>query len=405
MRAWEKGVKAISIYRDGSKGAQPVKIKLDEEVDQEVHDEQQDLLALTQEVERLKAELAKQNVPVTATRVKFSCPTTYPLRKKIRLDGHEIYMHVGLYENGSVGEVFLTGVQGSFVAGCSIVLQRFYPWVSNTGVPFEDLYRKVWSGLLCPQKVGMGRFKGMHRLCPLLSLNCLKGMDEGEFKRYADNFYGKNQSVGFLQTFAPLTMNLINASQRSSISKRFDRGRADACWWLRESRVEPTTSPAKTSDPCPVCGSLMVRTGKCKTCVSCSYSDGGCGWKKVVDKIRIVSVRWRTVEMIDCPFLSNIGDTNMKLPKTPTMGILNLRQGSTWISKVVEEILGSFVAETGMRVILSNMRIGEVVELKSDRNGGMVARVVWYVMGSRFAGTYDARGYLVGLYPTSMTIT
>ena len=58
-----------------------------------------------------------------------------------------------------------------------------------------------------------------------------------------------------------------------------------------------------------------------------------------------------------------------------------------------------FRYETGMRVILSNMRIGEVVELKSDRNGGMVARVVWYVMGSEFAGTYDARGYLVGLYP------
>lgn len=58
-----------------------------------------------------------------------------------------------------------------------------------------------------------------------------------------------------------------------------------------------------------------------------------------------------------------------------------------------------FRYDTGMCVILSNMRIGEVVETKHDGNFNKCAKVAWYVMGSKFAGTYDARGYLVGLYP------
>ena len=277
MRAWEKGVKAISIYRDGSKGAQPVKIKLDEEVDQEVHDEQQDLLALTQEVERLKAELAKKNVPVKATRVKL--PDNVPsLRKKIRLDGHEIYMHVGLYENGSAGEVFLTGVQGSFVAG---MLDSFATLLSlgfQYGVPFEDLYRKFEAVSFAPQG-WYSEIKGYASSLPSLILKLLKkGIDDGEFKRYADNFYGKNQSVGFPANFRPADHELdkriaeiinqqkdLTDDEQSLVNDFVDQ----------ELNQQPVQQ--KTSDPCPVCGSLMVRTGKCKTCVSCSYSDGGCG--------------------------------------------------------------------------------------------------------------------------------
>lgn len=277
MRAWEKGVKAISIYRDGSKGAQPVKIKLDEEVDQEVHDEQQDLLALTQEVERLKAELAKKNVPVKATRVKL--PDNVPsLRKKIRLDGHEIYMHVGLYENGSVGEVFLTGVQGSFVAG---MLDSFATMLSlgfQYGVPFEDLYRKFEAVSFAPQG-WYSEIKGYASSLPSLILKLLKkGIDDGEFKRYADNFYGKNQSVGFPANFRPADHEL-DKRIAEIINRRNDLTEDEQMlvddFVNQELNQQPVQQ--KTSDPCPVCGSLMVRTGKCKTCVSCSYSDGGCG--------------------------------------------------------------------------------------------------------------------------------
>lgn len=317
MRAWEKGVKAISIYRDGSKGAQPVKIKLDEEVDQEVHDEQQDILALTQEVERLKAELAKQNVPVKATRVKL--PDNVPsLRKKIRLDGHEIYMHVGLYENGSVGEVFLTGVQGSFVAG---MLDSFATLLSlgfQYGVPFEDLYRKFEAVSFAPQG-WYGEIQGYASSLPSLILKLLKkGLEDGAFKRYAENFYGKKitgdstflidseqkqvKVWDYVLTFNEeremygkprydlLEINEAIERHRKidpSFEKRFadfintQKDLTDADQEIINDFVEQELKQQpvqqKTSDPCPVCGSLMVRTGKCKTCVSCSYSDGGCG--------------------------------------------------------------------------------------------------------------------------------
>ena len=242
FRAWRKGVKAISIYRDGSKGAQPIRIT--ENVEADPIQSQTDMLLLQGEVDRLRAELSKASVPVPAHRVKLP-DNVCSVRKKLKLDGHEIYMHVGLFEDGSIGEVFITGIQGTFVAGMLDAFATLFSIGLQYGIPFDDLYRKFEAVSFAPQ--GFNReIEGYASSLPSLIVKTLrKGFDTGEFKRYASAYHGTTQELED-------TVDSLEA---------------------------PSTEPENkiTSDPCSACGSLMIQTGKCKTCVSCGYSNGACG--------------------------------------------------------------------------------------------------------------------------------
>ncbi len=245
FRAWEKGVKAISIYRDGCKGAQPVKITKDEDTQVDHESDVLDSIALQTEVDRLRAELAKANVPVPAKRVKLP-DSVCSVRKKLKLDGHEIYMHVGLFADGSIGEVFITGIQGTFVAGMLDAFATLLSLGLQYGIPFEDLYRKFEAVYFAPQGFN-AEIQGYASSLPSLIVKTLrKGLEDGSFKRYANAYYGET----------PVT--LIATPDHP-----------------QDHQEDQAHSP--TSDPCPACGSLMVQTGKCKTCTSCGYNNGACG--------------------------------------------------------------------------------------------------------------------------------
>jgi ribonucleotide reductase alpha subunit len=254
MRAWEKGVKAISIYRDGCKGAQPVSIKKEEKKEDTEQAEVIDSALvhnLQEQIANLKGELSKRSVPIQAHRVKLP-DSVCSQRLKLRMAGHELYMHVGLFEDGSIGEVFLTGVQGSFVAGMVDAFATLLSLGLQYGVPFEDLYRKFEAVSFAPQGFVAGL--GFCASIPALVVKSLKvGIDTGAYKRYADAFYGKSHSE-----VLPVVES-VPVEAGSDVSD------------------EDGHTHTVTGEPCPNCGSLLVQTGKCKTCVSCGYNSGGCG--------------------------------------------------------------------------------------------------------------------------------
>lgn len=254
LRAWQKGVKAISIYRDGCKGAQPVSIKKEEKKEDAEQVEVIDSALvhnLQEQIANLKGELSKRSVPVQAHRVKLP-DSVCSQRVKLRMAGHELYMHVGLFEDGSIGEVFLTGVQGSFVAGMVDAFATLLSLGLQYGVPFEDLYRKFEAVSFAPQGFVAGL--GFCASIPALVMKSLKvGIDTGAYKRYADAFYGNNHS------------EVLPVVESASVEAGSDVSEGAG----HNHNV--------TGEPCPNCGSLLVQTGKCKTCVSCGYNSGGCG--------------------------------------------------------------------------------------------------------------------------------
>lgn len=114
LDAWKMGLKAVALYRDGSKRRQPLKSagKLEEKV----------------------------NTPVRR-KLKTTAPS---IRHKFEIaGGHEGYVHVGLYDDGTPGETFMTmSKEGSTISGLMDTIATLTSMALQYGVPLKDLVRK-----------------------------------------------------------------------------------------------------------------------------------------------------------------------------------------------------------------------------------------------------------------------
>ena len=136
LQAWRCGVKALAIYRDGSKTAQA--LRTDAQQDQPVAAAAGGLTEA--DLERAVADALAKAPPKRRRMPRERQSITH----KFSLGGHEGYITAGMYEDGTIGEIFLTdigkegstlrGMMNSFATAISISLQY--------GVPLETLVRK-----------------------------------------------------------------------------------------------------------------------------------------------------------------------------------------------------------------------------------------------------------------------
>jgi ribonucleoside-diphosphate reductase alpha chain len=150
IQAWKCGVKALAIYRDGSKTAQALRTdaQAGKDIDADaiadavaeavegLYTQEQLDAAVAKAASKAKAEVgpARRRMPVERQSITH----------KFSIGGHEGYITAGVYEDGSVGEIFLTdvgkegstlrGMMNSFATAISIALQY--------GVPLETLVQK-----------------------------------------------------------------------------------------------------------------------------------------------------------------------------------------------------------------------------------------------------------------------
>jgi ribonucleoside-diphosphate reductase alpha chain len=134
LEGWKLGLKAVAIYRDGSKRSQPLSTgkKKDEgsAADQEA-------------IESLRRQLAAAQVEATKPHRHRLPAERAAVTHKFDIAGHEGYITVGLYPDGQPGEIFLkmakegstvSGLMDSFATSVSMALQY--------GVPLRDLVNK-----------------------------------------------------------------------------------------------------------------------------------------------------------------------------------------------------------------------------------------------------------------------
>ncbi len=111
MEAWRRGLKAIAIYRDGCKRTQPLTTKKKEVVDAP----------------------PRHRLPDERSAI---C-------HKFTIGGHEGYLHVGLYDDGSFGEIFIRmAKEGSTISG---MMDAFATSISigvQYGVPLATFVEK-----------------------------------------------------------------------------------------------------------------------------------------------------------------------------------------------------------------------------------------------------------------------
>jgi ribonucleoside-diphosphate reductase alpha chain len=133
LEGWKLGLKAIAIYRDGSKRSQPLstgKKKGDDAVDSSI-------------VAELKNQLAAAQAEAVKPHRRRLPSERQAITHKFDISGHEGYITVGLYPDGKPGEIFLKmAKEGSTVSGLMDTFATSVSLALQYGVPLRDLVNK-----------------------------------------------------------------------------------------------------------------------------------------------------------------------------------------------------------------------------------------------------------------------
>jgi ribonucleoside-diphosphate reductase alpha chain len=233
VEGWRLGLKALAIYRDGSKRTQPLNTAKGEESGKVVS------LA---EHRPLRRKLADERRAVT---------------HKFSIAGHEGYLTVGLYEDGSPGEIFLKmAKEGSTISGLMDTIATMVSMALQYGVPLKALVDKFSHTRFEPSGVTNNR-----------EIPIAKSIADYVF-RYLGN--------RFLREEAPAAGGEADAAAAAGFEVERRAAVAGGSGGLLP-RLEP--GPASfvnqaDAPSCMDCGSIMIRNGACYKCANCGGTSG-----------------------------------------------------------------------------------------------------------------------------------
>jgi ribonucleoside-diphosphate reductase alpha chain len=236
IQSWKLGAKAISIYRDGSKRTQPLNTGKDK-------------VAL--ELEKVVASMGQP--------VRRRLPDErQSLTHKFDIAGHEGYITVGLFEDGTPGELFLVmAKEGSTISGFADAFAQAISYALQYGVPLQVLVDKFSHARFEPS--GMTKNP---------DIRFAKSIVDYIFRWMATKFLSKEAQ--------------FNAGVNLREDRPDTRPPADSA----KVALKPASSIASTgapfaaiqnqedAPPCSTCGSIMVRSGSCYKCANCGSTSG-----------------------------------------------------------------------------------------------------------------------------------
>ena len=283
MQGWKLGLKALAIYRDGSKTAQALRTEGGDENDKE----QQDT-----EPRPARRRLPRERQSIT---------------HKFQIAGHEGYITAGMYEDGTLGEIFLTdigkdgstlrGMMNAFATSISVGLQygvpletfvrkfsymRFDPEgiTGNPEIPFAKSLPDYIMRWLASRFMDADAQEELGILTP--DVRERKASEESGLVPDPGNGSGNGGvdgptnggGYGSQQSSGPSAVSPTDIESRPTGTER-PQTAASA---LTDT---PPVTPAKllggdVGPACSTCGGIMQRTGSCYTCASCG-ANTGCG--------------------------------------------------------------------------------------------------------------------------------
>jgi ribonucleoside-diphosphate reductase alpha chain len=272
---WKLGLKALAIYRDGSKMSQPLSTKSEGEKDKAGKEKG------GAEASRSTLKPRRERLPDTRT----------SMTHKFNVAGHEGYITVGLYPDGRPGELFITmAKEGSTVGG---LMDAFGTAVSISlqyGVPLEALVNKFSHMRFEPMghttnpevRIAKSVVDYIFRWMGLTFLpghrEALglppKGEESDSAAKTRDSATG---SASAAPSVSPGSASPTNgrakvdppASDRSGLAEDVDENGAPI--GSRNDQFARFQSDAPT---CDNCGAITVRNGNCYLCHNCGNSMG-----------------------------------------------------------------------------------------------------------------------------------
>jgi ribonucleotide reductase alpha subunit len=265
-QGWKLGLKALAIYRDGSKTAQALRTDKKQSKDEPAAAP----AAPAIEPKPLRRRMPRERQSIT---------------HKFSIAGHEGYITAGMYEDGSVGEIFLTdiGKEGSTLRGMMNAFATSVSIALQYGVPLETLVRKFSYMRFDPEGVTTNPEIPFAKSMPdyimrwLCSRFCDADLQEELGILTPEVRRRKAEQEVLLRGDEP-TPGAGNghAGEDEGVSASAEPKPAAAAF-----TDEPPVTPAKLQGldlgpACGQCGGMMQRTGSCYTCSSCG-NNTGCG--------------------------------------------------------------------------------------------------------------------------------
>jgi ribonucleoside-diphosphate reductase alpha chain len=279
MDGWKKGLKALAIYRDGSKTAQALSTKASEKKSEPA--EAVNLEGAPPEPQRTRMPQERESIT-----------------HKFRIGMQEGYITAGKYPDGSVGEIFLTdiGKEGSTIKGLMNAFATAISMGLQYGVPLEDYVKKFSYMRFEPEGITRNPEIPFAKSMPDYIMRWLASrfIDDTDYLEslgiLTDDVRAKKeaqQSFPIEDSSAP-----ANGGNGHTNGEGNGNGEAKANGTTEpEAESKPATAALTDTPPvvpakmgadlelgpaCDQCGGMMQRTGSCYTCSSCG-NNTGCG--------------------------------------------------------------------------------------------------------------------------------
>ncbi len=268
------GLKALAIYRDGSKTAQALRTDAQDSDDADAE-------AAAPLPERRKMPAERESIT-----------------HKFSIAGHEGYITAGKYEDGSIGEIFLTdiGKEGSTIKG---MMNAFATAVSiglQYGVPLETLVKKFSYMRFEPEGITGNPEIPFAKSMPdyimrWVASRFIEDLDDLEDLGIMTKEVRARKEAQ-LAIFTDDTAGPADAGNGGNGANGHANGSAEPVETIHQPGKTVAAAAAMTDTPpvvpakvsrggdlgpaCEQCGGMMQRTGSCYTCSSCG-NNTGCG--------------------------------------------------------------------------------------------------------------------------------
>src|SRR4051795_1949542 len=235
--SWRLGTKAVSIYRDGSKRTQPLNTSRDKE------------------------KVAAAAVDPGPRRRKLP-DERHAFTHKFDIAGHEGYITVGLFEDGTPGEIFLVmAKEGSTISGFADAFAQAISYALQYGVPLQTLV----------DKFSHSRFEP-------------SGMTKNPDVRFAKSivdYIFRWMAAKFLSPEAQVRAGVNTREETVTTPEQLPLDVAAAAGASATGAISSRTMSSfaaiqnqEDAPPCSTCGSIMVRSGSCYKCANCGTTSG-----------------------------------------------------------------------------------------------------------------------------------
>ena len=276
--AWQTGLKAIAIYRDGSKTTQPLTVA--KEPLRTVHHPTVGYTAVP-DVEGPTAVASASTVAVPAP-VRHKMPKTrQSVTHKFNIGGQEGYLMVGLYPDGSPGEIFLQGnKQGSTMSGLMDAFATAISFALQWGVPLNFLTSKFKGTRFEPS--GFTHDPDIPQATSIVDY-VAQFLDHNFHTNGHAEMNGNGNGNGHVKTEAERQTILASALldwKRAIETQGFAviEGQGSPREVVNAGVYEYAVSYASSTSGmlCRDCGEIMHQSGSCFTCMNCGFNSG-CG--------------------------------------------------------------------------------------------------------------------------------